>query len=299
MMQSVKDLLNRRDEEKTLIEKLQDEGPPSPIVVDYKLNVEGHPITAEDKLYIAIWNSASSPDIKLKGRMITKAGEIYLINREYAPTTDRIKNEYYIDDLPEGVIISLVVLPNFTTRRGQTFIHVSLLQGLKQKTQRHTILLQNYLEAEMALSYPGSKIISSTEGPGVPRLVTGSNPAVGAEVSESVPINARWKVKRVRNVLTTDDTVVNRTPRLLLDDGTSTIYERDTGATQPASETRQHDWVAGYPVVDTSYAGGIRVPLIEDAILFQGWRIRTFTSNMQAGDKYSAPLIYVEEWIEE
>jgi hypothetical protein len=92
------------------------------------------------------------------------------------------------------------------------------------------VLLQGYVTDTSRLSFPGSPIRSSIEGPGVLRSITGTNPAANAEISETVPTNARWRVHAIRFTLVTDANVANREVALTLDDGAAVFARSPPGS---------------------------------------------------------------------
>jgi len=140
---------------------------------------------------------------------------------------------------------------------------------------------------------------SSVEGPGCIRAITGTDPAAGSEVCETVPTNARWRVISFRFALTTSATVADRHVQLVVDDGAGPILWGDfSPSTQPASSTLTYQASTG-GVEHTDRAGVPRIALPDNLILPQGWRIRTVTSNLQSDDDFAAPALIVEEWIEE
>ncbi len=134
-------------------------------------------------------------------------------------------------------------------------------------------------------------------GHGLIRLITGTNPAAGAEVSEAVPAGVRWRILTVEIILVAEVTAAVRTVELAFDDGANVYFDRKSPADQAASETREYHFSpVGYTdsaFIDTDIVLGIP-PLILPA----GHRIRTITNNLQSGDDFSAPLLLVEEWDE-
>lgn len=144
-------------------------------------------------------------------------------------------------------------------------------------------------------------------GEGFIRTVTGTNPAAGAEVSEAVPTNAIWNLLAFGVVLVTDGNAANRTSNLIIDDGTTQNRRwalRDSTA-QTATQTRTHLWTRGYSQAavlgsdqfdDTDNLLVIQA-LPEPLILPEGYRIRTITGGLLAGDNYAAPIFQVGEWL--
>ena len=159
------------------------------------------------------------------------------------------------------------------------------------------LLFSGYVTDAGAPAYPDGKIESSIEGPGLIRNITGSNPAAGSEISESVPSKARWRVKLFRTTLVTDATVTTRSVRLRFNISSLTAWNENAQSTQAASLTQNYNSAEGgaRSAVAIQNVGGI---LPQDNILLAGMTIETATFGLQAGDDFDAPQYVVEEWIE-
>jgi len=128
------------------------------------------------------------------------------------------------------------------------------------------------------------------------RVVTGDDPAAGAEVSVAVPGGALWEVYSIRVQFTTDATVLSRNVRLTYDDGMTEFYRTALPADIPAGQN--------FPLSFADYGAwanfgnislGVFIPLASMPLL-PGYRIRTNTANLQAGDNYGAPVLFVAEY---
>jgi hypothetical protein len=138
-----------------------------------------------------------------------------------------------------------------------------------------------------------------TDGPGLIRLVTGTNPAAGQEISETVPTNARWKLLGFRFYLGCDGTAATRTVVVLVDDGATAILDFLSATDQTASQNRYYYC---FPMGFLPAAKGSRIDIpltLAPIMMEEGFRLVTATSNFQAGDNYGTPQLYVEEWIQE
>ena len=150
------------------------------------------------------------------------------------------------------------------------------------------------------------------DGPGNPRTITGTNPAAGAEVTETVDTGAAWELLSFSAVLVADANAANRVPRLAIDDGAATnrryVATDDAGNPITANQTRTAMWCRGPHLPGTTGAATqafvdtqtlrLNYSLQEDlGLLTEGMRIRTVTSGILAGDDYAAPIFQVEEYI--
>lgn len=136
---------------------------------------------------------------------------------------------------------------------------------------------------------PSAGLIASNAG--VVTTAVGSNPAAGAEISETVPAGEQWELLAVRFTLVTDATVATRAPSLLIDDGTNTILRIAAASTQTASLTVAYNWMADLGYEKTSASANVQGSFPRLTLL-GGYRIRTTTGAMVAGDDYGAPVLH-------
>lgn len=172
------------------------------------------------------------------------------------------------------------------------------------RTSSQSIRLRLLMTAEDS----GPIIWNRTVDPGTHgniRTVTGANPAAGAEASDAVPQNVQQELLAYGIALVTDATVANRQPILVIDGGTTTNRRYlDVSDNQAASLTVTHLWYPGSRLPDS--ASGLTVTdtqtvRIQPSLpgwlgpLATGYRLRTITVNLQAGDDHAAPIFQVEE----
>lgn len=196
-----------------------------------------------------------------------------------------------IPDIP----IALTARASATgVQRGALYVRVYL----RIDADRLQLLFAGYVTDTSAPIYPNGKIESSIEGPGLIRSITGTNPAAGVEISETVPTGAKWKLLALTAAFVADATVGNRVTSLAADNGT-TIYVRvSSQALRAASASDVHSWGPGITIPEAYNADPIQSPFAVLAQLPAGHRIRTVTNNVQAGDNWGAPQFLVEEWLE-
>lgn len=132
-------------------------------------------------------------------------------------------------------------------------------------------------------------------GTGEPIVLVGTDPAAGAEISQTVPAGFVWRLTSIKFALTTDATVANRLPILTLDDGTNIYLSYPAAAVQAASLGVNY---TGVPFSITGAVSGFQFISLPPTgiLLLPGWRVRTVTTAFQAGDNYSAPTLYFEQY---
>ena len=142
-----------------------------------------------------------------------------------------------------------------------------------------------------------------------PNQVVAADPAAGSEFSGSPPDNFAWILLAVQATLVADATVANRDARLIIDGGgeDAIVFAHSGVLSQTAGLTQRHVWTMGSAVpttVPTLFAAGLlhtaavqHVSSLPYPIwLVPGYRVRSLTTNLQAGDNWGAPTLIVEEY---
>jgi hypothetical protein len=247
---------------------------------------------------VAVINSDPAvTTISLFARIVRAYDGFVSLNRFDLPVTSvRAVNSNQFD-LPEGYMLSLQAVGNVGTNRGRCFVQCSIVRGAGASKVGFTQLISDYFSRAHDPAWPVGEYISSVENSGAVRSVLGTTPGAGAEISETVPSGARWRLKAIRFRLTASAAAANRTVSLSLDDGTNNFFLESFNVVQAASSTEDYSAGIGVPFVND--AANTRVSSgLPDNLLFAGFRIRTSTVGLQAADQYSLLDYLVEEWIE-
>lgn len=128
----------------------------------------------------------------------------------------------------------------------------------------------------------------------IPRVIPVAAPATGAEFTIPVQSGSLWYVESVRYQLVTSAVAGNRAPNLLLDDGSSVFGTVGASVLQAASLTQVYSLFRTYGQSNNVSALG-ESSSFPSIPLFGGFRIRSSTASIDAGDQYSAIVIYVLE----
>jgi hypothetical protein len=255
-------------------------------------------LTGEDQLRLTTWNRIATPGVSLEGSLLNKDGVVVPFSEPQTPNTDRTAKT--TDKWPgEGWLLNFAVRATAAAFPvGGCFARVEVVRGRSSSVQQVTTLVEGYVGLGQRVVWPNGVSQGCLEGGGSLRAITGTDPAAGAEVSETVPTGARWELIAFAVNLVTDATVANRTPVLILDDGTNVYYKSSTSGNETASLTWEHYWVQGIAFIfdGTRHISQLSIP--PNNRLGAGHRIRTTTLGLVAGDNYAAPQMLVREWIE-
>lgn len=288
------------DEEVT--KAIDEEFTPKAGRVDFALS-QIQPATAlyvnrSDKLYLRVHNSAAGARIAIRGRFRMPNGRINPFDHAVTPAVDRsVSLDTF--DMSEGFLLSVSAVADAgTLRRGATFVEVGILRSVESGLNVVQTFFADYLTENASLGWPGGRIVQSVDGPGLVRSITGTDPAANTEISETVPTNARWRLIGLAVQFVTDANAANRRPVFVIDDGANTVQRSPASTVITASQTAELSIGEGIGLNAPS-ANDQLLPISRAPMLAAGYRVRTVTAALQAGDNYGAPQLWVEEWIED
>jgi hypothetical protein len=173
---------------------------------------------------------------------------------------------------------------------------VRFLQGAVSPTLTTVVLIQGYLSAYKNLAWPPGVTEDPAGGVGAIVSVTGTTPGAGSEINETVPAGVIWQLKTFIYKLTTSATVANRTSHLIIDDGANVLLNSASVIAQVASNGLTYN--TGDDAFSLTVADNmVWLQSVASLRLLPGYRLRTLTTNLQAGDQYTAPQYLVTEWL--
>lgn len=130
-------------------------------------------------------------------------------------------------------------------------------------------------------------------GNGTLRSVTGTDRAANTEITETVPAGKVWRIQAFKATIVCDAQAANRSVHLIYDDGTNILWGATALSTGIATGGYIVTGAIGAPYqTSTSVQNYSSIPL-PDIPLGPGCRITTLTTNMQTGDNWGAPILYV------
>jgi len=254
-------------------------------------------MSGEDSLELGILCGATGETLTCAGRFMTIDRQIRTFEMRVVPSAARVMTTV-VESLGQGWLLNFTAWPTSgNPNYGEMWARVRVLRGRSGATSILGTLAYGYVTLQQGISFPGTTFRNPLEGPGRIRSITGTDPAAGVEISETVPTGARWRLIAFRALLVTDATVANRFPLLLIDDGVSTNFASDPPEAQVASGS--WSWVFGGGVTRLAGVSAVRAwAMANNLTLLAGSRIRTQTVGIVAGDNWGAPQLLVEEWLE-
>lgn len=254
-------------------------------------------VHGDDNLRVVSYNAATGVVLTIAGRFVTLEGAIVPFARTHTPNTDRTvaTTDYR---LGEGWLLDVTVLVSSGTPVfGQTWARLEINRSMGSVATILAVLAMGHVTATQRLVWPGQPLYTPLERAGAIRRITGTNQAAGAEIAETVPTGARWRLLSLRVDLVTSVTAGNRRPNLIFDDGTTEYYRFQSNTNHGASLT--FNYCASSIGGDTPPLG-LAIPLLvpENMVLRAGHRLTTATNALDAADNYGTPELLVEEWLE-
>lgn len=256
----------------------------------------------DDHLRATVFNGLTGVTVRIAGRFLhCEAGETPRLEpfvHTLVPTSDRVAT-VLTKSLGTGWLLHVQALASVgAPLTGQTFVQLSVVRGLTGAVEDLATLAASYVTAAQRAAWPGGPILNTLDGGGALRSITGTTPAAGAEISETVPTNARWELLAFRFQNVTDANAGNRVVRLLIDDGTNIVAHSTSNVLQAASLTYTYGWIQGPMAGQVGQVNALAFGLMRNALLGAGYRIRTIAATIQATDQYSLVQYLVREWIE-
>jgi hypothetical protein len=249
--------------------------------------------------YLRVVSSCSVAGVVLavQGRRLDQAGNLMAITEVHTPASNRsiVVSEY---QLGEGALLNLTVFATSGAPLvGQCYVMVQLLRSTGVTAIVLGTLLGGYVTRTQALGFPGSPVVSSTEGEPAIRQVSTSDPPAGAEQVIVVPTGARWEPQALFVPFVTSAVVANRVPVFQFFNG-ATVCEVWPLPFITAGTTALISLAAGVPHDAIVLPGRFNAAMPQGIRLFSGAQIFTITVNMDPGDNYGPMNVSVREWLE-
>lgn len=254
--------------------------------------------TGEDVLELTSWNSAANVRIVIAGRVHTPDGTIKPFEAKHTPATTRTPVTT-VHTIPRGDLLNLIMYCDAGAPvLFQTFARVAVRRGAGDAFTRLGVLVQGTISASSALAFPGSPIERSVDGEGFHRAITGTMPAAGAQIAETVPAGARWEIVNVFLGLTTSAVAHGIFVNLAIGSAGGTKLLCFCSQTQAQSLGWFYNFGAGLAQSFDTVVGRMQLSLPNDLIALAGETIQVNATFAAAGDQFSAPVLSVREWLD-
>lgn len=254
--------------------------------------------TGEDNLRILSVNSQTGVSLKVNARLVTIDGTIDSASWDHTPNTNRtVKATDFA--LAPGAVLNLVVFANAGAPQiGQTFVIAQLIRGLGSSAIVLGVLFSGYVTSTQCMAWPGSPIVSSTEGEPFVRNITGAQPVLGGAIVETCPANTRWELVTVNALVTTGAVAGNRFAEFVVATQTVAVGIYPNAGGSPAVNTLWNfTWGANVPPVTDNFDGRQVSPFTQRQFLGPTDLFVVRMIATPGGDQWSAPTYQVREWL--
>jgi hypothetical protein len=158
-------------------------------------------------------------------------------------------------------------------------------------------LCQGSLNKFTGMSFPAMPPTRFVDGAGNLSSYTQNNPAAGADFIYSVPGNVRQRLQSLSCTFTASAVAGNRLVNFIIDDGATVVANIPTGITVVASG--MNVFTLGDSLLQTAAFNGASTAASPSNLLLRaGWRIRSSTGGILAGDQWSGIQLAMQDWIE-
>jgi hypothetical protein len=244
------------------------------------------------------WCSVAGVTIALRSRFL-RAEDRQLVDSGdvLSPPSDRSRATIVVPlGVGNPVNVDLFAVAG-SPRVGQCFVQVQLIRGDGPAATIVGTIAQGYVTTSQALAWPGSPIVSSTQGEPAVRPIVGAQPVAGVDIVETVPTGARWQLLSF-GANFSPNPIGNRQVSLTIDDGANLILLSPGNVDAlPAGSSSFHFW-PGLDVFDLVVGTQHMYALPNTVILLAGSHIRTATNLLVAADQWFRPFYSVLEWLD-
>lgn len=254
-------------------------------------------LSPDDLIRVVVYNSLANNQVFVSGRLLRPNGELVTFNQFFTPATDRSRSTFFLPGY-EGALLSLIWgATNADCLKGHTYVQICMFRGTEASGVVTQLLGCGYVTRVTFNNWPGATFTNAADGSGLIRNITGTDPAVGAEIQETVPTLATWVLRSIRIGLACSAQVATRRVRFALRGDTLATWNVDPGVTQVAGNTTIYFWGEG-DVTDSGNVNSLVNYKYPPLRLPAGSTFGTVTQNLQTGDNFSAPIYQVEEWLQ-
>jgi len=244
-------------------------------------------VRAGDFLRLNATTTNATGVLALNGRLLTLGGDVvpFALSLTFSGTGNQAA---VATPLADGWIIGFnVFVSSGAIMDGEVRAAVEVVQGTGTAATRVMSLASGAVTNIRGL---GLGAYTSVDIAYPTTVFTGSDPAAGVEIAETIPAGAAWRIQSILTTLVTSATVASRVTQLTVTRSGVVIFRSLINGSMSASTTTA---IIFSPFGASFSSGGVIVAglLIPDLILNAGDVIATITASLQVGDNYAAPVI--------
>jgi len=248
--------------------------------------------TGEDQLVVTTFSSTTG-SLAVRGRFLDAASGKIIPFFQSTSVPAFIQNTLVV--VPGiGYLLGLNLGQSFSGGNGlgaPPFLQVAIARGSTiNNVTTETFIAQGYGGIFTSLSWPGQNMVLAGDGAGWTNWHTGTAPAAGVEILETVPAFTEWRPKLLRFNLTTSAAAGNRTILLKWTQAvTGRFVAVATQFNQTPSTTVGYHWFIGALPIVGAFGSIVNAPLPDQLRLIDSDSFSTLTTGLDAADQYTAP----------
>jgi len=155
-------------------------------------------------------------------------------------------------------------------------------------------LMSGYVYQDHALTWPATATEHSQHNRGLISSADSADPAVGVELSITVPTRQSWRIVSARFVFVTSAAVTNRNPHIVIQQAGSKAIEAFSDKPQTAGQTIQYTVESPGYGANLQEGNDIIIPIPKDIVIIAGDTVTTETTNIQGNDNFGVMTLFFE-----
>ncbi len=254
-------------------------------------------ITRDDRLRIRSMNGFANLLIRVRGRVMGLDGQVRAFAQQINTGALRTSQDFFLD-LNEGWLLSVYVeAPDNLPAPGQLYVSVFLHRGLAADANPVELLCAGYIQTNYGLGWPFPKTVLPVGDIGQVQLIALGAGGVGADITFSTPGNVLDLLLDGAFTFVASAAAGNRIVRFILDygAGTNVIGQFPANAVITAGQTVVLS-LTNAPTNLTD-AATVHVPMPLPFKMTTNMRLRTGTTNLQAGDQFTVNNLHLERFL--